>query len=259
MYLGVCAEASEIGFLRTLLDLQDLDLKIRACTEREQEIPKQKNKFDIYRKRLQTELDEREAVCKKLELEQRECEGDIEQKQEQIGKYNQQLNIIKKNEEYQALLHEIDLLKKQIAIREERILAILIEADEAKARLAEDQKRIAEELKDIDTQCAEIDAELAEAVRHREELEAQRAPLTAVVAPDLLQRYERIRKNGRGGRAVVPLNGDACGGCHMHERAQIVNEVMAGETIHACQHCGRLLYYPANFEDTEATPQGSHP
>lgn len=245
--------------MRKLLELQDLDLKIGACAEREYEIPKQKSKFDIYRKRLQSELEEREAMCKNLELEQRECEGDIEQKQEQIGKYNQQLNIIKKNEEYQALLHEIDLTKKQIAIREERILAILIEADEAKARLTEDQKRIAEELKDIDSQCAEIDAELAEAVGHREELESQRKPLAADVDPELLQRYERIRKNGKGGRAVVPLNGDACGGCHMHERAQIVNEVMAGETVHACQHCGRLLYYPANFEDEQVTTQESHP
>ena len=179
------------------------------------------------------------------------------QKQEQIARYQQQLNIIKKNEEYQALLHEIDLLKKQIGLKEERILNILIEADEAKARLEEDRKRIREELTDIDKQCAEIDTEFAEAVRHRQELEEQRAPLAGEVESALLGRYERIRRSGKTGRAVVPLNGDACGGCHMHERAQIVNEVMAGENIHTCQHCGRLLYHPANFEDESVGAQES--
>lgn len=243
--------------MRKLLELQELDLKIGACSDRERSIPRQKSKFEIYRRRMEAELEERETLCKRLELEQRDNESEIEQKQEQTAKYQQQLNIIKKNEEYQALLHELDLIKKQIGLKEERILNILIEADEAKARLEEDRKRISEELKDIDGQCSEIDGELAEAIRFREELEEQRRPLTTEVDSDLLQRYERIRKSGKPGRAVVPLNGDACGGCHMHERAQIVNEVMAGENIHTCQHCGRLLYHPANFEDESVGAQES--
>ena len=133
--------------MRKLLDLQELDLKIGVCSERERVIPKQKSKFEIYRKRVEAELEEREAQCKNLDLEQRDCEGEIEQKQAQIAKYQQHLNIIKKNEEYQALLHEIDLLKKQIGLKEERILNILIEADEAKrisALLAEDRERTGE-------------------------------------------------------------------------------------------------------------------
>lgn len=240
--------------MKTLLLLQDLDLKIEACKARETEIPKQKRKYDIRRERLHAELAECERKCQDLLLEQRECEGAIEQNQEQIAKYNGQLNAIKKNEEYQALLHEIDTLKKQINLKEERILAIMEELETAQARLEEDRKRIERELKEIDAECLAVDRELAEAVKSREALQAQGTPLVDQIDKALVRLYQRIRANKKTGAAAVPLNNEVCGGCHMYLRPQIVNEVMAGETIHTCQHCGRLLYHRDNFEDS---PEGN--
>ncbi len=228
--------------LKTLLRLQDLDLKIEACKAREAEIPNQKSKFNIQRERLRAELEERKKTCTTLELEQRACEGAIDEKGAQIGKYNEQLNSVKKNEEYQALLHEIDLQKKQIGIKEERILAIMEELDEAKARVEEDSKRIDSELKEIDRQCAEIDTELEEAIRHRAELEAQEAPLENDADPVLLKQYKRIRGRLKMGAALVPLLNEVCGGCHMRMLPQVVNEILAGVTMHPCRHCGRLVY-----------------
>jgi uncharacterized protein len=238
--------------LRNLLALQELDKKINACKQREIEIPKQKSKFNIHRKRLQTELAERENALKALLLEQKECEGNIDQRQAQIQKYNEQLNTIKKNEEYQALLHEIEREKKQISIHEERILTILVELDSAKDELEEDKKRISTETQSIDAECAVIDDELKEAVSHREELESrERDPIVANVPVILMSKYDRLCRNYKTGLVVVPLIGEVCSGCHMHILAQVTNEVMAGNKIHGCQHCGRLLYYPPNFEDTE--------
>ena len=238
--------------MRNLIALQELDKKINACKQREIEIPKQKSKFDIHRKRLQDELAERENALTSLTLEQKECEGNIELREAQILKYNQQLNTIKKNEEYQALLHEIEREKKHIALHEERVLTILVELDESKETLAEDKKRIQNEIQNIDQECAVIDDELKEAITHREELEArERQPIVANVPSSLISRYDRLCKNYKNGLVVVPINGEVCGGCHMHIRAQVTNEVMEGKKIHGCQHCGRLLYYPPNFENAQ--------
>lgn len=244
------AKSTQEG-LRVLLQLQQLDQKIAACRKREVEIPKQKSKFDTYRERLKAELEQCEANVKKLALEQKTAEGDIQDKQTQIQKYQAQLNNVKKNEEYQALLHEIDQHKKQIGIQEERIIQIMMDMDTAKERLEEDRKRIAEEIKGVDQQSAEVDQELSEAIKHRQELEGQRGPLLEKADPDLLRRYQRISESKPNGKAIVPLNGEVCGGCHMHERAQIVNEVLAGERVHACQHCGRLLYNAEMVDDAE--------
>jgi predicted nucleic acid-binding Zn-ribbon protein len=238
--------------MRELLELQSLDMKIERCRAQEREIPKQKGKFDLQKKRLDEELAACEQRAKTLQVEQRGCETEIQQKQEQIKKYETQLNNVRKNEEYTALLHEIDILKKQIAVKEERIIGILVELDEAKQKLDEDKKRIGAEVSRIAAECAKIDGELAEAVKERQSLEGRRAPLSERVDSATVRKYERIRAAHSGGRAVVPMEGESCGGCHVTLRPQIVNEVLAGDKMHSCSQCGRLLYFPGNIGMAEA-------
>jgi predicted nucleic acid-binding Zn-ribbon protein len=227
--------------LKNLLKLQELDLEIEKCLEREKEIPKRKTKLEVQIQRLRAELEERHKKLKDLQLEQRTLEKDIEQVQNQIQKYQQQLLSVKKNEEYQALLHEIETLKKQISLKEERIISLMMEIDEAKVSLAEDEKRIQNEIKGIEKEFSVIDEELAKAVRVRKEKEAQRSPQAALVEPDLLAQYERFRSRKKSALGVVPLRGEHCSGCNMAVPPQLVNEVLAGK-VRACNHCGRILY-----------------
>jgi predicted nucleic acid-binding Zn-ribbon protein len=244
--------------LNSLLKLQQLDARIHTCHAREKEIPKQKNKYLAVKERLAAELKEREQKVKALELEQRTCEGDIEQKKAAILKYQQQLNSVKKNEEYTALLHEIDTVKKGIVQKEERIIAIMVELDEARARLVEDRKRIAEEQKGLDKQCLEIDAELAEAVKQRQVLEGERPAIAVNVSGDLVSKYDRLRRKYPTGDVAVPMKEEVCSGCNMLMRPQIVNEILQGHKVHACQHCGRLLFHPDNLvEEPAATKEAA--
>jgi predicted nucleic acid-binding Zn-ribbon protein len=215
---------------------------------RETEIPKQKSKYDIHKKRLEDELKSSENRHKSLMLEQRECEGDIAGKQADIKKKENQLLSVKKNEEYQALLHEMEMHKKQIAIKEERIIAIMMELDEAKSCLEEDKKRIGGEQEEITAECSKIDGELAVAISDRKALEAQRGPLIAEIDASMLSKYERIRKAKKTGPALVPLQGESCSGCFMTITAQHVNEILAGDKFMPCNHCGRLVYYAPKFD-----------
>ncbi len=234
--------------MKSLLKLQSLDLQIEKLRLRETEIPKQKSKYDIHKKRLEDELKSSENRHKSLMLEQRECEGDIAGKQADIKKKENQLLAVKKNEEYQALLHEMEMHKKQIAIKEERIIAIMMELDEAKSCLEEDKKRIGAEQEEITAECSKIDGELAVAVSERKALEGQRGPLIAEIDASMLSKYERIRKAKKTGPALVPLQGESCSGCFMTITAQHVNEILAGDKFMPCNHCGRLVYYAPKFD-----------
>lgn len=236
--------------MRTLLQLQDLDLQIEALLIRETEIPKQKEKFRIHKERLLLELKESENRHKRIVLEQRECESEIELRQTQIKKYDTQLLSVKKNEEYQALLHEIETLKKQIGLKEERIISLMMETDEAAAHLEEDRKRIDMEIKSIEAECHKVDEELAQTRHEREGLQEKRKPLETKIPSDMLSRYYRIRKAKKTGPAVVPLKGETCSGCYMKVTAQVVNEILAGDKMHTCHHCGRLLFFADNFNDS---------
>ena len=233
--------------MRDLLELQTLDLKIERCKGAEREIPKQKGKYEVQKKRLDEELAACEQRTKNLQIEQRSCESEIQQKQEQIRKYETQLNNVRKNEEYTALLHELEMQKKQIGLKEERIIGLMVELDEAKQKLEEDKKRIASEVGRITEECKKIDQELAQAIVERQALEARRKPLAEQVDGVTLRKYDRIRTAHSGGKALVPMEGESCGGCHMILRPQIVNEVLAGDKVHACSQCGRMLFYPGNL------------
>ncbi len=238
--------------MQALLELQTLDMKIATCKAEEKELPKQKDKYAIQRQRLDAEIKGSEEKCKNIQLKQREYTGEKEQHEVQLKKYDAQLYSIKKNEEYKALLHEMELAKKQIAIKEERIIALMVEYDDAKAALEADKERIQGELKKIEAECKIIDDKLHKLTAERKELEKSRGPLAMKVPHELLTRYERIRKVRTP--AVVPLNEETCGGCFMAVRPQIVNEILANDKIHACQHCGRLLYHVTNLIASPADP-----
>jgi len=135
------------------------------------------------------------------------------------------------------------------------VITLMVELDDAKARLEEDTKRINDELAAIDRQCAEIDTELEEAARHRASLEQERGPVADGVDPELMARYTRIRDSKRTGAAVVPLRGEVCSGCNVIVPAQIVNEVLAGK-LHACPQCGRIIFETANAEAPSVEPAG---
>jgi predicted nucleic acid-binding Zn-ribbon protein len=227
--------------LKTLLELQGLDLRIHACQKREQEIPKQKSKFDTRRQRLQEELSAGEERIKHLQVEQGNLQTEIDRNLEQARKWEGQLASVKKNEEYQALLHEIAAVKRKNDDIEERVIALEYEIEEAKGKLADDKKRVADEVATIEEECKAIDKELEEAKAERTHLVEERKNLQASCDPPMLGKYERILKRHAGTRVIVPLINGVCTGCHMAARAQVVNEILEGK-VHACAHCGRLLY-----------------
>jgi len=64
----------------------------------------------------------------------------------------------------------------------------------------------------------------------------------------LYTQYQRIRKSKGGGKALVGMQNEACSGCFMALRPQMINEILAGEKIHVCRSCGRMLYNPDHPE-----------
>ena len=89
-------------------------------------------------------------------------------------------------------------------------------------------------------------------MRERGQLEKEVGPVAAAVKPDMLNRYKRIRASKGTGRAAVPLNGEACSGCHMRVPPQVVNELLGGSQLLICSYCGRMLYDPGQYSVTSA-------
>lgn len=73
----------------------------------------------------------------------------------------------------------------------------------------------------------------------RERLLAARRTIVAVVRPDLLRYYERVRK--RHPRAVVGTADGSCLGCFTRRPTSMTSRPGGFET---CERCGRILIRP---------------
>lgn len=178
-----------------------------------------------------------------LQLKHRQIEKDIEALQQEERKFQSQLPMVKKNEEYTALLHEISDRKAKRSERETDLLMLMDEEQ----RLLGEVPALQKALDSIQAEtAARIQAIAAEEQKERDEandLERQRQELVARLPATMRSRYERIRTS-RDGRAVVPIIKGSCGGCFRGQPPQMLQEAKRGDRAITCDGCGRLLIWP---------------
>ncbi|MCX6867272.1 MAG: C4-type zinc ribbon domain-containing protein [Verrucomicrobia bacterium] len=147
----------------------------------------------------------------------------------------------RKNDEYQAIGHEITRYEKDVDDLETRELELMEEMDVARAALqaaqaacAHDRALVEEDLAAIAQRRDRLEAE------HRE-VAAQRETCAAQVPESILPLYQRLFKS-KIGLVVAPLQDGKCGGCHMKLIASTVVAAQAAREIARCEDCGRILY-----------------
>lgn len=158
-------------------------------------------------------------------------------------RFQSQLPAVKKNEEYQALLHEIASVKAKRSDLETVVLVAMEDEERAQAEkpVAEAALRTAEQ--EAAGQRAAIDRAEAEANAAVDAVQAERAAAMAHLGPVVRARYERVH-GSREGRAVVPILKSACGGCYRAQPPQMLQEARRGDRVLTCDGCGRLLVWP---------------
>jgi predicted nucleic acid-binding Zn-ribbon protein len=177
------------------------------------------------------------------QLRHRQLEKDIEALQVEERKFQGQLPLVKKNEEYQALLHEIADRKARRSDRETELLIMM----EEEQRLGGQRPAIEQALKAVEAEAAARLAAIGEEEKRERDqvatLEAERTGLIEKLPAATRNRYERIRAS-RDGRAVVPILKGACGGCYRGQPPQVLQEARRGDRVLVCDGCGRMLIWP---------------
>ena len=238
--------------LGTLLSVQSLDRRLAELEARRDEIPGVKADVSREITALEQERAERERALEQVRLDRRRHEGELEMQQEHLARYERQLNDVKTNVAYSALLTEIQGTKRAIGELEDEILEEMERREAIEGRIAEidvdlEQKRTA-----AADRLKELDEELGFVKREIDALESRRQGFVGDVEPALYRLYDRLRR-GRRFPALVPLKGNACGACHGRLPPQIVREITHDGTLHPCENCGVLIYVE------HETPAGAAP
>ena len=155
--------------IEKLLELQVADKEIRQLKDEIAALPKRVASIEEKLAGTRARLDKAKAAAKADEANKKKFEAAIQDLQGRISKYKDQSLDVKTNDQYKALMHEIQFAEKEIRINEDRILEVMLnvevrekevkaaeielkaetaeidkEKEEARKVTAEDQKKLAE-------------------------------------------------------------------------------------------------------------------
>ncbi len=232
------------------------------------ELSKIDNNIDSFRPQIE-QIDKKVKLASnkvtKLEAKKDEINSLIESNSISITSLEEQIKDLKDKLE--------DVKKKSAAAKKERDFAsVSSEEHIAKETLAYNNDEI-ERLNSItetkSKELEELESELAEAKNQYQEIEEsvkseydsieesktslyqERDEKIRSMDSKILAFYEKI-KNWAGNSAVVKVEKQACYGCYIKINDKTYADLIKGEEIVSCPHCGRVLYIEVDKESIEA-------
>jgi uncharacterized protein len=228
-----------------LLRLQDADKEIRRLQDEIAEFPKRVAAIEHRLADTKAQLEKAQAAVKTDEAARRKHETAITDLRSKISKYRDQSLDVKTNEQYRALLHEIQFTEKEIAATEDKILELMVNADARDKEVKAAQAELKAEAAEIEKEKEEARERTSEDEKQLADWRGKRDQMRAGVNEDLLRHYERVSKFR--GSGISEVRDHKCMGCQVMLRPQTYNDVRTGQQTVVCDSCQRVLYFnPAN-------------
>ncbi|HEV2398432.1 MAG TPA: C4-type zinc ribbon domain-containing protein [Candidatus Sulfotelmatobacter sp.] len=248
--------------IENLLKLQDIDREIKRLQDEVAELPKRVAAIEQKLAGTKAQLEKAQAAVKADEASRRKYETNIKDIREKISKYRDQSLAVKTNEQYKALLHEIQFAEKEIADNEDKILELMVNADTRDKEVKAAQAELKAETAEIEKEKEEARQRTAEDEKLLGEARAKRDELRTGIREDLLRHYERVSKFR--GSGISEVRDHKCIACQVMLRPQTYNEVRSGKETVVCDSCQRILYFNPKEELVERTetvhrPKRHHP
>ncbi len=220
--------------------LQDRDRRLLALGKELAKLPQEearaKAKLDGDTAALKKAHDELKAI----ELKVKKIEMDAETRRTTVKRLKTQQFETKKNEEYNALGHEVVRYEKEVDALETQELEAMEEVDGFRKRQAEAEAQLSKTKALVEEDLASIKQRHAKMQEQVEEVETERVKLLADVSEDNLPLYEKLMKS-KDGMAISTLKDGKCTGCHMKVIASTAIAVQSEKEVTQCENCGRIL------------------
>lgn len=228
--------------LDALLALQRQDSLLLEARRKKDGIPKRRDALRGAVEGARATLDQAKKDLEQARLARRAVEKEVEGIAAESAKLERQLHDVKTNKEYQAFLHEIELLKNKRSEQETKILESFDREEKLSAALGAAERRLKEEevrLQEGDETLAREDAALDQRLHS---LSQDREAVKPRVPPTLLSRYDRLLA-ARDGVAVAEVRKGACGACFKSLTPHALQEARKRDQVQMCESCGRIMIW----------------
>lgn len=238
--------------LQNILELQTTLTQLREAEQRLHGIPDWMRELHAEHTTRKAEIETTEAASAEAARQRRAAEAVVQDAQEKLKKYQQQINKVSTQREYGALLQEIDTVKGQISSQEAQAFSAL----EASEKAEKDLETLRESFREIEERYkAEMDrweAEKPEVARQVETLRSRAGEIKQRLPRNIVAQFERVLERYPA-NAVAPVRlidrpGQrqkewSCTACYYRVRPQTVVEIRNGDTLVQCDSCKRILFY----------------
>ena len=228
--------------LEKLVELQQIDSRIVALRAEVAALPKHVAVIEAKLAGSKTRVEAAQAAMKADESARRKHESDIQDQQQKISKYKDQSLNVKTNQEYKALMEEIQFAEQKIGASEDKILEIMIAADARKAALKEAEAVLKADTAENDKEKEATRLRTAEDEKELAELMEKRKQTRSSIDADALRHYDRVFKL-RGSALSAVHEDQMCSGCRVMLRPQVLQDVMNNDKFVTCDSCQRILYF----------------
>jgi predicted nucleic acid-binding Zn-ribbon protein len=228
--------------LERLVELQRIDAEIAALEAAAAAVPDQIMAGEERFRQAKAALDAVTVDVDRLQKLHRQKERELDDVTVQLKKRQGRLLEIKTNQEYTAVLKEIDGLKDRISALEEEILLLFDQIEAAAQALTGERQRFQFIEQRVQRERQEKEVQLRDLQERLATLRGVRADRSKGLEAGLLQQYLRLLRS-RAGLAVAPARDGSCEGCHVALTPQLYNDVRRNQEILTCERCGRILYW----------------
>lgn len=228
-------------YLKELIDVSLLDKEIDLMEPKIEQIKKELN-LKLYQKETKRlEIVSLEEQKEAYTLQIQKSNESLETQSARLEEINKKMSEVKTEKELKALNIEEELAREQITYQNSELNRL----DALKDSVDEKIKAIQEEIEKIDVEITEIEktvsVQLEEIRKEQEVISKKKAVIVEKMDQKIVLFYEKIRKWAKN-TSVVPVYKQACGGCFIKINDRVYSEVLKGDDIITCPHCGRILY-----------------
>ncbi len=235
--------------LQQLIDLSAVDKEIDAFEPQIEEANYKLEAIIATKESLSNQITLLQNETKDEHLKKSKNEIHLSELSQKLEENSKKSSDVKTEREMKSLQLEEEIAKEQINFANEEIerLDKIISAKEEK--IAE----LSEQMSEIDANFAEIKAEVDKNLAlidiERQKVFAKKEQLVTQMNQKGLAFYQKIRRWAKNTTAV-PVKHQACMGCYMAINDKTYSEVIKGEEITTCPHCGRILYIEPTQEES---------
>lgn len=223
-----------------LIELQSIDSEIRDLRQIIDDAPGRKEQEARRLTSLKEELASSENDLNTVRREVDQAELEVNTLRDKLLKLKQQQMALKTNKEFKAMELEIAMLEQEIDHCETGLLSAMEKIGPAEKRVGENRSRLDEEEQLVAEYQRDLDLQIEDASERLEQMTRERESAAGNVDPEILDTYTRL--SAGKWPAVVAIEKDACGGCHMTQPPSVKHLARRGDGTAVCHFCGRILF-----------------